>query len=360
MSPWIPLIGGFVVLGVGAELLVRTASRLARGLGVSALVVGLTVVAFGTSAPELVVSVLAAAEGQADLAFGNVVGSNILNVLLILGASAAIVPLVVAPRLVRFDLPVLVVAVGAVTVLGRDGRVGRLEGALLAACLFAYLGACVRLARRDPGSVLVDAVPEGSPRRSRAGLAWDALGVLFGLGLLVLGSDWFVAGAVELARSLGVSELVVGLTLVALGTSLPEVATSLLAAVRGEREIAVGNVIGSCIFNSLGVVGFAGAVSAQGLPVPAAALSFDVPVMIATTLVCLPICGSGLSIARWEGWLLLGLYVAYTATLVLVATEHAFAGAARGLLLYLALPGTLVALTAHAWRAREDAGERRS
>lgn len=317
------LVLGLVVLTIGAEALVRGASRLAAAAKISPLVIGLTVVSLGTSAPELAVSVRSALNGQADIALGNVVGSNILNVLLILGLAATITPLVVSVQLIRLDTPIMVAASFLVLGLGWDGRVSRLEGAGLALGLVAYIVFTVRLGRRDAKSK--EAVEfesaYGEERVRAAKPLTDLLLVGSGLGALVLGASWLVESAVSMARDYGVSELVIGLTIVSLGTSLPEVAASVVASLKGERDIAVGNVIGSNLFNILGVLGITAAVAPTGVGVPQAALSFDLPVMTAVAFACLPIFFSG-RIARWGGIVFLGYYIAYTSYLVLAATEH--------------------------------------
>jgi cation:H+ antiporter len=313
-------LGGLLLLIVGAEVLIRGASRLAASFGVAPLVIGLTVVAFGTSAPEMAVSVQAARAGQADLAFGNVAGSNILNVLLILGLSACIAPLVVARQVVRQEVPVMIVVSLLAVYLALDGAFGRTEGLVLVTLLALYTTAQVVHGRRAGNGATAGAdTTAPAPPGNRA---LSALAVVAGLALLVLGSRLFVGAATDLARLLGLSELVIGLTIVAAGTSLPEVATSVLATIRGERAIAVGNVVGSNVFNILGVLGASAAIAPQGVPVAAGAMAFDVPVMVAAAFACLPIFFTGHRIARWEGVLFLGYYGAYVAYLVLDATRH--------------------------------------
>jgi cation:H+ antiporter len=342
-------VAGLGLLVLGAEWLVKGASRLAATLGISPLVIGLTVVAFGTSAPEMAVSVKSAWSGQPDLALGNVVGSNIFNVLLILGASAVITPLLVSSQLVRLDVPVMI-AVSALTFLiAGDGSVSRLDGALLFAGAVAYTAFQVWQSRKERGTVEEQYAKEYGGRRSStaANLAFVAAG----LALLVLGSRWLVNGAVAFAQALGVSELVIGLTIVAAGTSLPEVATSVLAALRGERDIAVGNVVGSNIFNILAVLGLSALVSPAGLPAPAALVRFDLPVMLAVAIACLPIFASGSVIARWEGGLFLFCYAAYTAYLVLAAQQHDALPAFSRTMQTFVLPLIAVTLAVVGWRA---------
>ncbi len=340
---WLALLGGLVLLVAGAELLVRGAAGLAARVGLSALVIGLTVVAFGTSAPEIAVSLDATFTGRSAIAVGNVVGSNVFNVLFILGASALVAPLVVSRQILRTDVPILIGVSVLAWVMTLDGRLSRFDGALLLLGFVAYTTFTVREGLRQSAK---------EPEVARPGWPWpvQALVVLAGLALLVLGARWFVAGAVDVARLLGWSETVIGLTIVAAGTSMPEVATSLLAAFRGERDIAVGNVIGSNTFNLLGVLGLSAALAPAGLPVGAAMIAFDLPVMIAVALACLPIFFSGHLIARWEGALFLAYYVAYTAWLLLAAQQHAATAAYGKLMVSFVLPLTAVTLGVVAWR----------
>jgi cation:H+ antiporter len=338
------LVLGLVIMIWGAELLVRGASRLATAVGISPLVVGLTVVAFGTSSPELAVSVMSSFKGQADLALGNVVGSNIFNVLLILGISALIVPLVVAQQLVRFDVPVMIVISLLILLMGMDGKIGRFDGAILFAGIISYTVFLIRQSRRE-GSEEVKAEYEtefgGKPASSwlmNVGL------VVIGLAGLMLGSKWLVDSAVSIAEAFGVSELVIGLTIVAAGTSMPEVATSVMAAIKGERDIAVGNVVGSNIFNILSVLGLSSLVAPAGITVSDAALRFDIPVMIAVAVACLPIFFIGYRISRFNGAAFLFFYIAYLVYLIFTATNHEALGTLRAAMLYFILPITLLTL----------------
>jgi cation:H+ antiporter len=340
------LVAGLVMLFTGAEALVRGASRLAAALGLSPLVIGLTVVAYGTSAPELAVSVQSALAAQPDVAVGNVVGSNIFNVLFILGASALIVPLAVSQRLVRLDVPIMIGVSLLALALALDGRVSRWDGLLLAAGAVAYTVLAVRLGRREPPEVEDEYAREfgrGKASGARQVATQIAL-IVGGLGLLVIGARWLVESAVVLARALGVSELIIGLTLVAAGTSLPEVATSIVAAVRGERDIAVGNVVGSNIFNVLCVLGVAALAAPEGLPVSPALVRFDIPVMIAVAVACLPIFFTGHLIARWEGAVFLGYYVAYVLYLALNALRHDALPAFNAAMVIFVIPLTAITL----------------
>jgi cation:H+ antiporter len=349
------LASGLGLLIGGADVLVRGASRLATAIGLSPLVVGLTVVAFGTSAPELAVSLQAAFRGDADIAVANVVGSNIFNVLFILGASASIAPLVVSQQLVRLDVPIMVGISLAAFALASDGRVGVLDGLLLASGAIGYTLLLARLGRREAAAAAAEAGGDGStgPRSRAAGASLLHVAyIVAGLGLLVLGSRWFVDGAISLARVLGVSEVVVGLTIVAGGTSLPEVATSVVAAIRGERDIAVGNVVGSNIYNLLLILGVASLATPGGLAVPPSVLTFDLPVMVVVAIACLPVFFTDYTIARWEGLLFFAYYVAYTTYLVLYSARHDALPAFSFAMLWFALPITALTLIVVAMRQR--------
>lgn len=295
------LAGGLVLLVGAAHFLVRGAASLALRLGLSPLVVGLTVVAFGTSAPELVVSVQAALRDAGGIAVGNVIGSNIANIGLILGVAALVRPFDSAPSVLRRDLPALLAATafGVLVLVNRE--VSRVEGAALTAALAAYLVWSVVDARRQRAAAEDLPAPTGSP-------LLDAALVVGGLVGLVVGADVFVGGAVRLAEAAGVSNAVIGLTVVALGTSLPELATSVVAALRGESEIAVGNVVGSNLFNVLGILGVAALVQ----PLRATGLEMiDLAVVATFTAVLVPMMWSGRRLVRAEAGLLAAGYIAY-------------------------------------------------
>ncbi len=337
---------GLCFLIVGAELLVRGSSRLAAAVGISPLVIGLTVVAFGTSAPELAVTLQAALAGQADVVVGNVVGSNIFNVLFILGISALITPLVVSQQLIRLDVP-LMIGVSVVMVgMALDRSIGRLEGAMLVAGLVAYTVWSIRQSRREHTTVKRAYEHEyGKAREDKTkAILLQMLIAAGGLALLVLGSRWFVEGGISIARMMGVSEFIIGLTLIAAGTSLPEVATSIIASLRGERDIAVGNVVGSNIFNLLGVLGSTALVAPTDIAVPSAALSFDLPVMLAVAVACLPIFFHESRIDRWEGGVFFGYYLAYTAYLILDSTGHDYLPYFSAVMLWFVMPLTAITI----------------
>lgn len=332
MDVWtfVALVAGFGLLLGGAELLVRGAASIATRMGIAPVVVGLTVVAFGTSAPELAVSVNAGLAGKADVSLGNVIGSNSVNILLILGLSAVVGGgISVTQRILRIDIPVVIAVSVLVYGLAWWGdSINRVEGLALFLLLVAYLTWLVRAARRERTDVAAEyreSVEDFEGDTAAKPYPYLVMLVIVGLGVLVAGSQLLVASASDIARAFGVSELVIGLTVVAAGTSLPELATSVLAALRGERDIAVGNVVGSNIFNLLGVLGLSGLVAGSGLAVNEEALALDFPVMLVATVVLLPMIWNRFQILRWEGAVLAGFYVAYVAYLVLEASENGLA-----------------------------------
>lgn len=346
------LIVGLAVLALGAELLVRGASRMAIGAGVSPLVVGLTVVAYGTSTPELVVSTLASLRGQNDIAVANVVGSNIFNVLLILGLAALVAPLTIHRQVWRREVPIMIGASIVLVLFGLDGRIGLLEALLLLAGIVAYSAHSIVASRRETAAAQAEAAhATGLDLPARTGWAVSVLLVAAGLGGLVLGARWFVDGAVQVARSLAVSEVVIGLTIVAAGTSLPEVATSIVATIRGERDIAVGNVVGSNIYNILAILGVSGLVAGGRLTVHPSLVAFDLPFMLAVAIATLPLFFTQRKLARWEGALFFAYYAAYTVYVVLRSTEHDALPWFSTVMWEFVLPITGVTLAVLAWRA---------
>ena len=301
------LVAGLVVLTVGAEGLVRGGAGLALRLGITPMAVGLTVVAFGTSSPELVVSVSTALEGRGDLALGNVVGSNIFNIALILGVAALVRPAAVRSQTVRLDMPIVIASAVLLVAFLADGRLGPLDGAVLLAGALAYTAFTLGQARRAGPGAQAEALPTDGP-------AWrDALFVGGGLAMLVAGSRMLVVGAVSIAEQAGLSEAVIGLTILAAGTSLPELATSVVAAVRGQSDIAIGNVVGSNIFNVLAILG----ASALVRPLePGGVGAVDLAVMVALSVALVPLLWTGFRLDRLEGALLLLAYSSYTAYLL--------------------------------------------
>ena len=350
------LIGGLVLLVLGAEWLVRGASSIATRLGIAPIVIGLTVVAFGTSAPEMAVSVGASLSGNADVSLGNVVGSNIFNILFILGVSAVFGGLAIEQRLIRIDIPLLTLISFVTLGLALNGRFGRIEGAVFFVALLVYTAWLIRNARRESKAVEAEyesevASLEGSTAQKP--LLVQIFFVIAGLALLVLGARWLVDAATDIAKSLGVSDLVIGLTIVAAGTSMPELVTSLVAAYRGKADLAIGNVVGSNLLNQLVILGLCALVSGgRGLGVDPVMLVRDFPIMVATTLACLPIFWSGGVITRLEGWILLGLYVLYAVEQILSSSASGVADEFRLLVLVVAVPALMVFLiwTTLRWR----------
>ncbi len=339
------MVAGLAILVLGADWLVKGASRLALAAGITPLVVGLTVVAFGTSAPELAVSVSSAYSGATDIAVANVVGSNIFNVLLILGVSAIVAPLVVHQQLVRMDVPIMIGASLLLFALSVDGLIGLWDSLLLASIIVAYTVFLIVEARREKDPAIVaeytEEVADAGGNEKHSLLA-NLFFVVAGVAALVYGAQLMVDGAIAMAKSLGVSEVIIGLTIVAAGTSLPELATSTVAAFKGERDIAIGNVVGSNIFNICSVLGFSGLASGGALTVAPNLIAVDIPLMIMVALLCLPLFRSGYEVTRGNGLLFLGAYVAYVVYLVMKETQHPALADYSGVLFSVALPAVII------------------
>lgn len=341
---------GLVLLIAGGEALVRGASTLAVKVGISPLVIGLVVVSAATSAPELAVTIGAVLEGEPGLALGNVIGSNIANILLILGISAVLSPLVIRRQVVRFDIPVMVGLSLALVLVSLDGTLGLWDGILLLGGLVLHAVLSVVVSRRealDPATQPVEMPLNSTP----VPLWLAAILLILGIGLLVGGAQALVTGAVNIALDLGVSSLVVGLTVVAVGTSLPELATSIVALRRGERDMAVGNIVGSNIFNIGMVLGLPAIIFGEGIPIPDAANAIDLPLMLAAAVALAPVAFTGFIIARWEGVMFVALYGAYLLYVVLASTQHDAATGFSTIMLWFVLP--LIAITLVAFTAYE-------
>ena len=348
LSPWnlLQLLCGLVMLIAGAELLVRCAVRMAANLKVRPLLIGLTVVALGSSAPQLTVSLQAALSDSTDIAVGSVIGSNIFNILVTLGLSALIIPLRVSRQLVRLDIPLMILASGLVFALALNKQLDRLDGVILLGGLLIYLALLLRQSRHSGHHHSNHDLP-------RTSWLHNILLMLSALALLGLAGHLLLGAAVTVATELGLSERIIGLTIIAVSTSLPELATSLIAALRGQREIAVGNVIGSNVFNLLGVLGLTALVAPAPLSVSPNALAFDLPVMLGVAALCLPVFYTGYRVTRAEGLLFLGLYLAYGLHVVSFTTGMPLAGKLEHLMLFYVLPALLLFLlfsTLRAWR----------
>lgn len=343
----IELLSGLVLLLIGAELMVRAAVRLAERLHVRPLIIGLTIVALGSSAPQMTVSLQAALTDNPDIAVGSVVGSGIFNILVTLGLSALIIPLRVSRQLVRLDIPLMIGASLLVFILAWNKDLGRFDGVLLLGALALYLGLLFRQSRHS--------TRPHTERPTETQQSWliSGLMILAGLTMLVFAGRLLLGAAVVVATDLGLSERVIGLTVVAVGTSLPELATSLIAALRGQRDIAVGNVIGANLFNLLGVLGLTALLAPTPLSVSPNALDFDLPVMLGVAALCLPVFYSGYRVTRAEGLLLLGLYLVYGLHVVSFTTGMPLAGKLERLMLFYVLPALLTFLlftSIRAWR----------
>ncbi len=318
MDMWLPLIGGLVLLIAGGDLLVRGAVKVAERLGVSPLVIGLTLVGFGTSTPELVTSVQAALSGSPGIAFGNIVGSNIANILLILGISALILPIAVSSSALRRDAVVMLGVAAVFAALSFAMPLGRLVGVALIVALIAYIYLAFRQessssehgAVYDKAAALEAVDPGLHPKPSPAGgMVTPLLLAVGGLVLVVVGGAFLVKGAVAIAQSFGIPETVIGLTIVAVGTSMPELVTSVVAAFKRQSDVAFGNIVGSNIYNILGIGGGTALISPTR--VPEQIVTFDNLLMVGVSLLLVIFAATGLRIARWEGAVLLAGYLVY-------------------------------------------------
>ncbi|AIT82430.1 calcium/sodium antiporter [Novosphingobium pentaromativorans] len=314
-------LAGLAALIGGAELVVRGGSALAARLGIPPLLIGLTVVALGTSTPELAVGIDAAIQGNGSLAVGNIAGTNTVNILLILGLSAALQPLTIQMQTLRLELPVIVVASATLLAFAWDGVLSRLEGFVLVTMGAVFTLAVIRIARRETMKVKLEFAREFGPRRlvNRQALT-EMIMLAAGLIVIVAGADWLVDGAIALARLWHVSDAFIGLTIVAIGTSAPELVTTIISTIRGERDIAIGNLIGSSVYNILVILGVICLFPAGGVVVTAHLIRIDIPVMLAVALLCIPVFISGRKISRLEGGFFVGAYIAYLSYLIIQRT----------------------------------------
>lgn len=317
---------GLTVMVIGAEVMVRGSAAVAARMGISAIVIGLTVVSIGTSLPELAVGVVSAREGSGALAVGNIAGTNVVNLLLILGLSALILPLAMQMRTLRFELPVIAGAAVLMWALAADGTLSRLDGVVLVLGAIGYTVAVVYAAKRESRVVVgefVEAYSADEPVRESAGrrrMVRDVAMMLGGIAVVVVGADWLVDGAVGMARGFGVTDALIGLTVVAIGTSAPELVTAVVSTLRGERDIAIGNLLGSSIYNILLVLGITVLVPAHGLAMPDTLVRIDIPIMVAVALICVPIFISGRRVSRGEGGAMVVAYLVYLGYLLTTQT----------------------------------------
>ena len=318
---------GLLTLIVGAEVMVRGGAAVAARLGISPIIIGLTVVSIGTSMPELAVGVVAAApDGSGALAVGNIAGTNVVNILLILGLSALLVPLALAMRTFRFELPMMAVAALLFWALAADGNLSRIDGIVLVGAAVVYTVAVIWSARRESRAITDEFAaefppePGGTSTDVRRRTALHVAMTIGGIVVVVIGADWLVDGAVGMARGFGVSDALIGLTVVAIGTSAPELVTTVMTTLRGDRDIAIGNLIGSSIYNILLILGITCLVPAGGLALPDSLVRIDIPVMVAVALACVPIFLSGRRVSRGERGLKVAAYLAYLAFVLTTQT----------------------------------------
>lgn len=348
------LILGLALLVAGAELLVRGSSRLALVMGISPLAIGLTVVAYGTSSPEMAVSVRAALTNHPDIVIGTNVGSTIFNILFILGICGLVAPLLISQRLVWYEVPIMIVANLLLLAMSFDGKIDRLDALILFGCIVGYTIFAIVKGRRESKAIADEyqtAFSVSNKGLNALNIGKQCALIILGLIFCVFGASWLLDSTVILAKALGISELVIGITIVAAGTSLPEVATSVVATIRGQRDIAVGNVVGSNIFNILGIVGVAGLIAPDGIAVAPSVLRFDLPVAIATCVACLPVFFTGHKISRWEGIVFLGYYAAYTSYLIMAAKDHDSLHMFSMIMIWFVIPLTLLTVAIVIYRA---------
>lgn len=328
LHPSLFFLGGLIVIVVGSEMLLRGASRIARMLGVKPILIGLTVVSVGTSMPELAVGITAAAEGRGALAVGNIAGTNIFNILFILGLSAALRPLPLHLQSIRLDVPVMIVTALVLLVMAWDGLLTRTEGLLLVAAAVGYTIALVRLSRREAPAMQREFTEEYGSGMPRPGAAlpanrlgrglWNGTLLLVGMAVTVLGAELLVSSAASIARAYGVSDAFIGLTIVAIGTSAPELATTLVATVKDDRDVAIGNLIGSGIYNVLAILGLTCVVASGGIDVGREILWIDLPLAAALAMVCYPVFKSEQRVSRREGIAFVAAYCVYLASLLML------------------------------------------
>lgn len=328
LHPALLFLGGLVIIVLGAELLLRGASRLATLLGVPPVIIGLTVVTLGTTMPELAVGMTAALEGQSGLVVGNIAGTNVFNILVILGLSALVRPLPLNLLSFKVDVPVMIGAALMLIVMAWDGVLSGADGLLLLIAGLSYTLSLVLLSRRESpamrrefaeafgGETIAPAKDDALHSRWARGLWYLAL-LSVGIAITLLGAELLVSGAVRLARTFGISDAIIGLTIVAVGTSAPELATTLVATIKDERDVAIGNLVGSCIYNILFILGLTSMVAPGGIEVARDIFLIDLPLAAAVAILMLPVFRTGDSVSRREGGLFVGIYLLYMASLLI-------------------------------------------
>lgn len=345
-------IAGLLALIAGAELFLKAVDHFGLKWGISPLIMGLTVVAFATGAPELAISIKAAASGNADLVLGNIIGSNIANILLILGITSLIAPLNITKRVIKIDVPIVIAASVLLFVIAMDGALTTLDGVILIAGFIAYSVFTyfqIQKGKEEEGIDEVFQYEKSLDELSQGAYFYIKNGgfLLVGLGLIVLGSNWMVNSAVSIAKVLGISELVIGLTIVSIGTSLPEVATSLASARKGNADIAVANVLGSNLYNILLTLGLTLIIAPNILTVSTDAINLDLPFMVAVSIVCIPIFIAGFNLTRLDGSFFLIYYATYLTYLVLKSFGSVYAGYIETGMTFAVIPITIIYMV---WR----------
>lgn len=348
------LAAGFVILLLGAELLVRGASNIALMLGISPLIVGLTVVAFGTSSPEGAVSLFSAVSDQSGIAIGNIVGSNLMNILIVIGLSAAITPFTVSLQIIKLEIPLMITASAVFYLMAIDGVIDTLDGIVLFAAILVYTFWAIRKSRHEKHknveNIYVEEYADSERKKASHSFFKHGMMVVIGIGCLVSAAQMLVKGGSDIAAVLGVSDLLIGLTIVALGTSLPELATSIVAGFKKKHDIAVGNIIGSNLFNLLAVAGLSGFLVPGGMEVSRQAVVIDIPVMVVVSAACLPIFLTGHKVSRWEGFLFLGFYGVYLTYLILTAKAVPETPIFRSVVLVVIIPLTILTIALSVYR----------
>ncbi len=321
VHPVIVFLGGLVVIMLGAELVLRGASRIAAMLGIKPIIIGLTIVSVGNSMPELAVCITAVSEGNSDLAVGNIAGTNVLNILFILGLSAAIRSLPLQALSIKLDVPVMIAAAIGLIIMSIDGILSRGDGLILVFAAVAYVFVLVKLSKKETPRIQQEFAEEYSAQvllKDTGKSSWQLYAVLLSGGMIlnIIGADLLVSGAVRIAHSYGISDVVIGLTIVAIGTSAPELATTIVATIKNDRDVAIGNLIGSSICNILVILGLTCIVAKDGVTVGKDVLWLDLPLAAGVAIACYPVFRSDKMVSRTEGVVFVSLYLIYLASLI--------------------------------------------
>ncbi|MBX2939792.1 MAG: calcium/sodium antiporter [Ferruginibacter sp.] len=325
LHPLVVFIGGLIIILLGAEFVLRSASRIAAMLGIRPIIIGLTVVSIGTSMPELAVGITAVSEGYGSLAVGNIAGTNMLNILFILGLSAALKPLPLHQLSIKLDVPVMIGAAIILFMMALDGEISRLEGVFLFVSAIVYVIVLIRMSKKESAVLKKEYEEEYSPnallnKPGTLSIVGNSILLISGIGFSVLGANLLVDGAVDIALSLGISDALIGLTIVAIGTSAPELATTIMATIKNDRDVAIGNLIGSSISNILVILGLTTMASPNGIDVSSDIQWLDLPLAAAVAIACYPVFRSNKMVSRAEGIVFVTIYLIYLSSLILLRT----------------------------------------